>query len=87
MVSFILRRLLASLMILLMILSFAACTTVPVGQEEQEPGLETPDTDVELTAKPEEEVEPEHKLPPRPKIKLTEDILFKILVAEVAGQA
>lgn len=87
MVSFSLRRPLYGLLILLAMLSFAACTTIPEGQVEQEPGLETT-ADTGLAVEPKEEVEPEpeRKLPPRPKIELTEDILFKILVAEVAGQ-
>jgi tetratricopeptide (TPR) repeat protein len=37
-------------------------------------------------AKPEIAPEPERVLPQRPNIDLTEDILFKVLVAEIAGQ-
>ena len=77
-----LYRLLRCLLVLLTVLSFAACTTIP---ESQPAGESITDTADKLEAVKEPVVK-QRKLPVRPKIELTEDILFKILVAEVAGQ-
>jgi tetratricopeptide (TPR) repeat protein len=60
--------------ILLFILQ--ACSNVPI--QDQASGSTT-------TAEPESGMEP-HQPPQRPNIELTEDILYKLLVAEIAGQ-
>lgn len=60
--------------ILLFILQ--ACSNVPT--QDQTPGPTT-------TAEPESGKEP-HQSPKRPNLELTEDILYKLLVAEIAGQ-
>ncbi len=75
------RSLLHNILLLLAMLFIAACTTIPT---EQEPVQATG----EIATEPEVavEVETPRNLPERPKIELTEDLLFKILVAEVAGQ-
>ncbi len=65
-------------------LTLNACTSLV--QEPVEPELveQEPVTD---SQQPAEQDAPEtRQLPPRPDIELTEDILFKLLVAEVAGQ-
>jgi tetratricopeptide (TPR) repeat protein len=71
------------LAVFLLALLMVACTTIPEDSvTEQEL-----DSSVEPTSVSEVPVpEPERKLPDRPKIELTEDIMFKVLVAEVAGQ-
>ena len=69
----------------LVVFLVVACTTVP--QEEVSIENVEPTTEVKTVAtKPEPEPIPERVLPERPKIELTEDILFKILLAEIAGQ-
>ncbi len=69
----------------LLVFFVVACTTVP----QEEVSIENVGTTTEVKAvvtKPEAEPVPERVLPQRPKIELTEDILFKILLAEIAGQ-
>tara|TARA_R110000782_G_scaffold49668_2_gene108033 strand:- start:103 stop:1884 length:1782 start_codon:yes stop_codon:yes gene_type:complete len=69
----------------LLVFFVGACTTVP--QEEVSIENVVPTTAVKAVAtQPEPEPIPERVLPERPKIELTEDILFKILLAEIAGQ-
>ena len=73
--------------LLLLVLFATACTTMP--QQTQTDQAVDPETPTELeTAKVEPAPENlvERKEPERPKIALTEDILFKVLVAELAGQ-
>ncbi len=70
---------LRSLPVFLLALFISACTTLPQDVTTgQEPVAES------VTQAP--IPEPERVPPERPKIELTEDILFKILVAEIAGQ-
>ncbi|MCZ6804592.1 MAG: tetratricopeptide repeat protein [Proteobacteria bacterium] len=65
--------------VFLLALFISACTTLPQDVTTgQEPDAES------VTQAP--IPEPERVPPERPKIELTEDILFKILVAEIAGQ-
>jgi tetratricopeptide (TPR) repeat protein len=59
------------------LLFVAACATVPVPEPGTEPAT--------AAAAPAAET-PARTGPPRPKIELTEDLLYRILVAEVAGQ-
>ncbi len=65
----------------------SACTTMPA----TEPGsssqamLEPEDTTDKVEPEIPTEVQPK-QVPERPRIELTEDILFKVLVAEIAGQ-
>ncbi len=70
---------------LLLLFSLGACVSVP-----QESGTNpVSESDATSDSKPvvaETEPEPERVLPKRPKIELTEDILFKVLLAEIAGQ-
>lgn len=70
-------------LVLLSLLLLTACTTVhkEVAPENIEPTKEI--TVAPVTPVPEP---PIRELPKRPKIELTEDILFKILLAEIAGQ-
>ena len=71
--------------VFLLVFIVVACTTVP--QEEVSIENVEPTAEVETVAtKPEPVPIPERVLPARPKIELTEDILFKILLAEIAGQ-
>jgi tetratricopeptide (TPR) repeat protein len=63
---------------LLFFLAVTACTNVPV----QEEITDTPDSVTTGI----EEVEETYSPPARPEIELTEDILYKLLVAEIAGQ-
>jgi len=56
-----------------------ACTTVPQDVTTDQGPVSEPVTQAPIP-------EPKRVLPERPKIELTEDILFKVLVAEVAGQ-
>ena len=68
----------------LLVFWLTSCATVP--QEATTENIE-PVKEVEAVATtPVPEPEPERVLPERPKIELTEDILFKILLAEIAGQ-
>lgn len=71
--------------VLLLLLLISACVSVP--QDATSDAVSASDTtaDSQITAK-EEVAEPERTLPKRPDIELTEDILFKILLAEIAGQ-
>jgi tetratricopeptide (TPR) repeat protein len=71
--------------ILIMAFLLSACAGIP-----QEP-VSGQETDVTAEAESqvsgiEQEPVPERILPKRPDIELTEDILFKVLVAEIAGQ-
>lgn len=67
------------------LLSFlvVACTTVPQEELTIENVAAEPKAQVVVTAP---EPEPERVLPKRPKVELTEEILFKVLLAEIAGQ-
>ena len=70
---------------------FSACTTVPATKAGDESQATLEPESVEPQTKVEEEPlvlqQPQSReLPSRPQIELTEDILFKVLVAEVAGQ-
>jgi len=76
---------LLKLPVFLLVFIVVACSTVP----QEEVSLENVESATEVKAvatKPEPEPIPERVLPERPKIELTEDILFKILLAEIAGQ-
>jgi len=80
-----LYKVLFKLSVFLLALLVGACATVP--QDEANIENVEPTAEVEAVAtKPEPEPIPERVLPERPKIELTEDILFKILLAEIAGQ-
>ncbi len=66
---------------LLLVLLVSACVSVPDNV--------APTKEVTADAQSDSQkgvVEPERTLPKRPKVELTEDILFKVLVAEIAGQ-
>jgi len=69
--------------VFLLVFSVVACTTVP--QEKASIENVEPTKEVEAVATKPEPI-PERVLPERPKIELTEEILFKILLAEIAGQ-
>lgn len=80
-------KILSGLPVFLLVLLLGACTTLPQDSgtiDSVEPVTEL-DT-IEATAVAEPEPVPERALPERPKVELTEDILFKILLAEIAGQ-
>lgn len=71
--------------VFLLALFIGACATVPqdvTTDQEPDSGPATDSQSVTLAPAP----EPERVRPERPKIELTEDILFKVLVAEIAGQ-
>ena len=69
------------LSVFLLALFIGACATVPQDITiDHDPG-----TDSQSAAIPPAPA-PERIKPERPKIELTEDILFKVLVAEIAGQ-
>jgi tetratricopeptide (TPR) repeat protein len=71
--------------VFLLAVFIGACATIPQDvTTDQEPGLDTTTDSQAVTQTP--APEPERVRPERPKIELTEDILFKVLVAEVAGQ-
>ena len=70
--------------VLLLTLWLGACATVP--QDATTENVEAVVAVEAVPATPIPEPEPERELPKRPKIELTEDILFKILLAEIAGQ-
>jgi len=72
----VLRRLFVSLLVLFI----SACASVP--QDETSDLNKT----TESQAATQELAEPKRTSPKRPNIELTEDILFKILLAEIAGQ-
>ena len=72
-------------LMMLAVVLVAACTNISPREEDQQAMLEPEVTDAEIVVEEIEEVQPE-QVAPRPKIELTEDILFKVLVAEVAGQ-
>ncbi|MBL1143039.1 MAG: tetratricopeptide repeat protein [Proteobacteria bacterium] len=73
------------LAILFLVLLLGACAGIP--QEQAPEQVADSDNNVESQATEEEEQSiPERILPKRPDIELTEDILFKVLVAEIAGQ-
>lgn len=65
------------LAVVLLILFIGACASVPQDQSSAADAT----ADLQSATK-----EPERILPKRPDIELTEDILFKVLVAEIAGQ-
>lgn len=71
-----------SIPVFLLVLLLGACTTVP--QETVTDSVEPESIEPTVAIVPEPEAE--RILPERPKIELTEDILFKILLAEIAGQ-
>ncbi len=75
-------KVLSSLPVILLVLLLGACTTLP--QDSAEPVLELDTIEPVMVTEP--EPAPDRVLPERPKIELTEDILFKILLAEIAGQ-
>ncbi len=80
-------KVLSNLPVILLVLLLGACTTLPQDSsttDSTEPALELDTIEPTTVAKP--EPVPERILPKRPKIELTEDILFKILLAEIAGQ-
>ncbi|MEM7026703.1 MAG: tetratricopeptide repeat protein [Pseudomonadota bacterium] len=84
------NRLLRLTAFLSMLAIFSACSTIPADKPDEESQVITETETVEPQVKVEqplvlEQPEP-RQLPPRPEIDLTEDILFKVLVAEVAGQ-
>ncbi len=86
MTSFSNSQIVQCLLILTLTLGISACTTVPTEPaSEQEAAQETTGATPEQKTTAEEEAVVRKK-PERPKIELTEDILFKVLVAEVAGQ-
>lgn len=66
-------------------LFIGACATVPQETTTGPEAGSVPTTEPQSVAIP-LAPEPERVLPERPKIELTEDILFKVLVAEIAGQ-
>ena len=72
--------------VFLLAILLGACTTTPQNDlaETVAPTEET--VAVAPVPKTEPEPEPERVIPERPKIELTEDILFKVLLAEIAGQ-
>ncbi len=71
--------------VLLLALFVGACASVP--QETTSGTVSDSDSTADpQTVTPEAAPEPERILPKRPKIELTEDIMFKVLVAEIAGQ-
>jgi tetratricopeptide (TPR) repeat protein len=74
------------LAILLLTLFLGACASIP--QESATDRVSDTDevTDLQPIAKEIPLPEPERVLPKRPEVELTEDILFKVLVAEIAGQ-
>ncbi|GJM04105.1 MAG: hypothetical protein DHS20C09_00960 [marine bacterium B5-7] len=78
-----LYKALFKLPVFLLVFFVVACSTVP----QEEAGIENvaPITEAKAVAAKPEPI-PERVLPERPKIELTEDILFKILLAEIAGQ-
>ena len=70
---------LRSLTGLLLVLFISACASVPQDSSPELASAE-PQTTVQETP------ETEQKSPERPNIELTEDILFKVMLAEIAGQ-
>jgi tetratricopeptide (TPR) repeat protein len=73
------------LAVLLLVLIIGACAGIP--QEPTSDQISGSDATADSqTAEQDTVPEPERILPKRPKIELTEDILFKILLAEIAGQ-
>ncbi len=74
---------LLKLPVLLLVLLLGACVTAPKEIITESTPI-TPETETAAVATP--DPAPERVLPERPKIELTEDILFKILLAEIAGQ-
>ena len=82
--EFLLIRLMRFLPVSLLVLSLVACSTLPEGTVSESEAETNVATKPETAPVPETIVERE--LPERPKIELTEDIMFKVLLAEVAGQ-
>jgi len=79
--SFAIVKSLRYLAVLLLVLFIGACASVPTDTAT------VSDTATDSQTVTQEVVpEPERILPKRPKIELTEDILFKVLLAEIAGQ-
>jgi tetratricopeptide (TPR) repeat protein len=66
--------------VLLSVLFVGACVSVP------QDAISTTDQTVDPQTTVQEIPEPERVLPKRPEIELTEDLMFKVLVAEIAGQ-
>jgi tetratricopeptide (TPR) repeat protein len=79
--SFAIHRVLRYLATLLPVFFLGACVSIP-----QDVATDSDTTAASQTVTQEVVPEPERILPKRPKIELTEDILFKILLAEIAGQ-
>lgn len=80
-----LDRLARLVLVMFAVVTVSGCTTIAAtGEEPQQAMLEPEVTEPELVVEEIEQVKPQP--PARPKIELTEDILFKVLVAEVAGQ-
>ncbi len=73
--------------VFLCLFAISACTTIPATDPDSaEQAMLEPEAGPEK-AEPEIATEiPPRKPPERPRLELTEDILFKVLVAEVAGQ-
>ncbi len=74
-------KILRFIAVLFPVIFIGACVSVP--QDQTTSPDELSDSKV-VTEKP--APEPERILPKRPNVELTEDILFKVLVAEIAGQ-
>lgn len=80
-----LDRLARLVLVMFAVVTVSGCTTIAAtGEDQQQAMLEPEVTEPELVVEEIEQVKPQP--PARPKIELTEDILFKVLVAEVAGQ-
>lgn len=80
-----LDRLARLVIVMFAVVTVSGCTTIAAtGEDQQQAMLEPEVTEPELVVEEIEQVKPQP--PARPKIELTEDILFKVLVAEVAGQ-
>lgn len=88
MFSFSLLKQTRNVVILLLALLLAACVGIqPESGNEPKAVTETKAQNVsEAVVKEEPQSKPERVLPKRPDIELTEDILFKVLLAEIAGQ-
>jgi tetratricopeptide (TPR) repeat protein len=78
-----LKQYIGQILVLLASLTLVACNTVPTSSDVTD---EAETTAVEDESTPPEQVKIVKIEPVRPKIELTEDLLFKLLVAEIAGQ-
>lgn len=88
MFSFSLLKQARNVAILLLALLLAACAGIqPESANEPKVVTETnAQNESQVVVKEEPQAKPERVLPKRPDIELTEDILFKVLLAEIAGQ-